>query len=164
MSDPAEFKAAEPTINTDHHDASSASPANPSPYGAAPAATSAGSTGQNLGKIRSTGTCILLAIVTFGIYQLVWWYSTHDEMKRHTGQGIGGGIALVLAFFVGVVAPFVTSNEVGNMYERAGMSKPVGTATGLWYFPGIFILVGPIVWFVKTNGAINDYWRAQGVS
>jgi hypothetical protein len=36
--------------------------------------------------------------------------------------------------------------------------------TGLWYFPGVLILVGPIVWFVKTNGALNDYWRSQGVA
>jgi hypothetical protein len=43
------------------------------------------------------------------------------------------------------------------------MRKPVSGATGLWYFPGMFILVGPLVWFVKTNGALNAYWRAHGV-
>ena len=30
---------------------------------------------------------ILLAIVTFRIYTLVWFYKTHDEMNRHTGHG-----------------------------------------------------------------------------
>ena len=34
--------------------------------------------------------------------------------------------------------------------------------TGLWYFPGMLILIGPIVWFVKTNGALNNYWRSMG--
>ena len=34
--------------------------------------------------------------------------------------------------------------------------------TGLWVFPGIFILVGPFIWFSKTNGALNDYWRSLG--
>lgn len=114
-------------------------------------------------KIRSTGTCILLMIVTFGIYALVWYYSVHNEMKRHSGNGLGGGIALVLALFVGVASPFIVSSEVGALYSRRGQEPPVSGATGLWYLPGMFILVGPIVWFVKTNGALNAYWESQGV-
>ena len=108
--------------------------------------------------------CILLTIVTFGIYSLVWFYQTHDEMKRHTGSGLGGGLALVLAFFVGFVMPYITSSEVGAMYERAGDPPPVTWATGLWYFPGMLILVGPLIWFIQTNAALNDYWRSQGVA
>ncbi|MEJ7628811.1 MAG: hypothetical protein WKF54_04395 [Nocardioidaceae bacterium] len=36
--------------------------------------------------------------------------------------------------------------------------------TGLWVIPGILIIVGPIIWFVKVNGALNDYWRSLGAS
>lgn len=115
-----------------------------------------------LGKVRATGTCILLAVITFGIYSLVWFYKTHDEMKRHSGQGLGGGIALLIAIAFGVASPFITSSEVGELYQRRGQSKPVSGLTGLWYFPGAFIIVGPIVWFVKTNGALNAYWRSLG--
>ncbi len=46
--------------------------------------------------MRDTGTCILLTIVTLGFYTWYWYYKTHEEMKQHTGQGIGGGIALLL--------------------------------------------------------------------
>ena len=135
----------------------------PVPYGAVPPAPYATPAAMSLGKIRGTGMCIFLTVITFGIYSLVWYFSTHEEMKRHSGQGMGGGLALVLAFLVGIVMPYVNSSEVGGLYERAGMRKPVSGATGLWYFPGIFILVGPLVWFIKTNGALNAYWRAQGV-
>ena len=117
-----------------------------------------------LGKTRGTGVCILLAIVTLGIYSIVWFYKTHDEMKRHSNNGIGGGIALLLSIFVGIAMPYLTSEEVGNLYRNKGMKSLVSGATGLWYFPGMFILVGPIVWFVKTNGALNGYWRAQGAN
>ncbi|MGY1606335.1 DUF4234 domain-containing protein [Geodermatophilus sp. SYSU D00700] len=117
-----------------------------------------------IGRVRGTGVAILLTIVTFGIYALVWYYAVHDEMKRHTGNGLGGGLALVIAIFVGFVSPFVASSEVGALYERAGRAKPVSGATGLWYLPGVFILVGPIVWFVKTNGALNAYWRSLGAA
>ena len=115
-----------------------------------------------VGKVRSTGICILLYFVTFGIYGLVWWFLVHDEMKKHSGQGIGGVLALVVAFFISPVAAFLTSDEVGKLHERTGRPAPVSALTGLWYFPGIFLVFLPIVWFVKTNGALNDYWRAQG--
>lgn len=116
------------------------------------------------GQIRSTGMCILLTIVTLGIYSWFWFYKTHEEMKRYSGVGIGGAVALIITLVVGVVTPFITSNEVGGLYERAGQQKPVTGTTGLWYFPGAFIIVGPIVWFIKTNGALNDYWKSVGVA
>ncbi|MBB3041430.1 DUF4234 domain-containing protein [Nocardioides soli] len=137
-----------------------AAPAYPS---AAPLAPMAGPADGPIGQVRNTGTCVLLTIVTLGFYTWYWWYKTHDEMKQHTGTGIGGPIALLLTILVGIVMPFLTSNEVGNMYERKGRAKPVTATTGLWYLLlGWFFLVGAIVWFVKTNAALNDYWRSQG--
>ena len=112
-----------------------------------------------VGKVRDTGTCMLLCLVTLGIYALVWYYMVHDEMKRHSNEGLGGGLALLIAFLIGLVIPFLTSAEIGSFYERRGEQPPVSGATGLWYFPGVIILVGPFVWFIKTNNALNDYWR-----
>jgi F0F1-type ATP synthase membrane subunit c/vacuolar-type H+-ATPase subunit K len=118
--------------------------------------------GGPIGKVRGTGVSILLMVVTLGIYTLVWYYSVHSEMKRHRGTGLGGGLALLLTIVVGIVMPYVTSSEVGSMYEMRGQPKPVSGMTGLWYFPGLLLIIGPIVWFVKTNGALNAYWRACG--
>jgi hypothetical protein len=115
-----------------------------------------------IGVIRPTGVTILLTIVTLGFYSWYWFFKTHEEMKRHSGEGIGGAIALILTIFVGFVTPFLTSSEVGALYERQGWKRPVSGATGLWYIPGVLILVGPIIWFVKTNGALNAYWRSLG--
>lgn len=135
----------------------------PAPAGGAPMAAYGmpGVTGE-IGRVRSTGTCVLLTIVTLGFYTWFWYYKTHEEMKRHSGQGIGGAVALLLAIFVGIVMPFLSSNEVGGLYERQGKEKPVSAATGLWYLLLGWILIGAIVWFVKTNNALNDYWRSQG--
>jgi len=118
-----------------------------------------------IGTVRSTGTCMLLTVVTLGFYTWYWYYKTHEEMKRHTGTGLGGGVALILAIFVSIVMPFLTSNEVGGLYERRGQARPVSTVTGLWFLLlGWFFFVGIFVWFVKTNGALNDYWRSLGAS
>jgi hypothetical protein len=135
----------------------------PAPTHAAPLAPMGGVADGPIGKVRSTGTCVLLTIVTLGFYTWYWYYKTHDEMKQHTGQGIGGGIALLLAIVVSIVMPFLSSNEVGNMYERKGLAKPVTATTGLWYLLlGWLFLIGAVVWFVKTNGALNEYWKKQG--
>jgi hypothetical protein len=139
------------------YDPASAPPTPPPVYTPPPATGPAG-------KIRGTGVSILLFIVTLGIYGIVWYYFVHDEMRRHkNGDGLGGALALVLAFFIGIVMPYLTASEVGGLYERRGQPAPVSGLTGLWYFPGMFILVGPIIWFVKTNGALNDYWASLGV-
>jgi hypothetical protein len=116
-----------------------------------------------VGKIRSTWAVIGLSIITLGIYSLYYYFSTHEEMKQHSGDGVGGAIGLVLAMFtLGLVTPFVLPNEVGNLYARQGRSRPVSAATGLWMLLGSFILIGPLVWLIKTNGALNAYWRSLG--
>ena len=130
----------------------------PAPYGAYPPATWSGP----IGSVRGTGFAMFLFLITFGIYGIYWFYVVHDDMKRHTGNGLGGGIALLLYLVVGIVSPYLVSAEVGELYARRGQAKPVSGLTGLWYFPGMFILVGPIIWFVETNGALNSYWRSLG--
>ena len=115
-----------------------------------------------IGQVRGTGLQILLFFVTFGIWSFVYYYQTQEEMKRHSGDGIGGVLALVLSFFVGIVSPYLLSHEVGGLYERRGQRRPVSALTGLWFFPGALILVGPFIWFIQTNKALNDYWRSVG--
>ena len=112
-----------------------------------------------IGKQRSTGTAILLAIVTLGIYALVWVYSTAKEMKQFTGSGLGGGLSLLIYILISPVTFFLHASEVGSLYTRAGAPPPVTGKTGLWV---LLPLAGPIVWFVKVNGALNTFW--QGVT
>lgn len=114
-----------------------------------------------VGETRATGMCFVLTIVTLGIYTLVWYYKTHEELKRHTGVGIGGVVALLLGLFVGIAMPFLTAHEVGKMYERRGQEAPVSAITGLW---ALIPLLGLIIWFVKTNSAVNAYWEPLGAS
>ena len=114
------------------------------------------------GTVRGTGVAMLLFVVTLGIYGLYYYFVTHEEMRKHSGEGVGGALGLVISVLVGFVSPFVLSHEVGELYARQGRAKPVSAVTGLWAVLGWVILVGPIVWFVKTNGALNAYWRSVG--
>ena len=115
-----------------------------------------------IGQVRPTGMIILLFFVTLGIWGFIYYFQTHEEMKRHTGEGLGGVLALVIAIIFGILNPFLLSNEVGQLYSRRGRQPPVTALTGLWFFPGILILVGPFIWFVQTNKALNEYWQSLG--
>jgi drug/metabolite transporter superfamily protein YnfA len=113
-----------------------------------------------LGQPRGVGFGILLFIVTIGIYGLYWVYKTQEEMKQHTGDGLGGVLGLVVWIVVSAVSAFVIPSEVGKMYAKAGKTPPITGWTGLWLFPfGIFIIPA-IVWFVKVQGSLNRYWES----
>jgi hypothetical protein len=123
--------------------------------------TTTGNTGP-LGQPRGIGFGILLFIITLGIYGLYWVYKTSEEMKQHTGEGIGGVLGHVVWIVVGAVMAFVIPSEIGNMYKKDGREPPVTGWTGLWMFPfGVFIIPA-IVWFVKVQGALNRYWESKG--
>jgi hypothetical protein len=116
------------------------------------------------GKVRPTGASIALFVVTLGIYGFVYNYSVHDEMKRHSGRGIGGGVALLLSFLAGVAMPFVTPAEVGSLYSRRGFPEPVNGWTGLWYVgPAI---AGYLAFFVLlfATVALNVHQTTHGAS
>jgi hypothetical protein len=114
-----------------------------------------------LGKERGPVAVIFFSIITIGIYYLVWVYKNHEEIKEHSGQGIGGVLGLVIALVVGFITPFVVPSEIRKMYERDGKESRVNGWTGLWATLGILILIGPIVWLVKVQGALNRYWRIK---
>jgi Na+/proline symporter len=119
-----------------------------------------GSTGP-LGRPRGIGFGILLYIVTLGFYGWYWVYKTEEEMKQHTGNGIGGVLALVIWILLSPVMAFVIPSEIHNMYAKDGQQPPVSGWTGFWLFPfGVFIIPA-IVWFVKVQGALNRYWEGR---
>jgi hypothetical protein len=122
---------------------------------AAPTALDAGRHGHP----RSVGLGIFLFVVTLGFYGWYWAFKTHEEMKQHTGEGLGGVVGLVIWILISPVSAFVIPSEVGKMYTRSGQSPPVTGWTGLWLFPFGIFLIPAIVWFVKVQGSLNRYWN-----
>jgi hypothetical protein len=114
-----------------------------------------------LGRPRGILFVILVTIVTLGIYHLYWSYKVFDELKQHTGEGIGGVLGLVIAIVVGIVNSFVLPSEIGRMYVRDGRAAPMSGWTGLWV---LLPLVGWFVWIVKVQGAMNRYWESKGAT
>jgi len=125
----------------------------------APPATSA-ATGP-LGTQRSIVMVIFLTIVTLGIWTLVWSYQNGDELKRHANTGLGGVPYLLITLFISPVTMFLMAGEVEQLYRSEGKEPPITTIWGLWF---LLPIIGNIIWYVRIQKSINDYWTSKGVT
>jgi amino acid transporter len=115
-----------------------------------------------VGETRSIGLSILWFILTLGIYGIYWVYKTQEEVKRYSGNGIGGVLGLVIALVFAPILFFVVPSEVRYMYEDLdGGQSPVRGIHGLWV---LLPVIGWIIWFVQVQGALNRYWESKGAS
>jgi hypothetical protein len=112
-----------------------------------------------VGRPSNAGTVVLLSIVTIGIYTFIWTYRQFEDFKRYSGQGLGGGLGVVLALFVNPVVWFMIPIELKNLYEAEGEKCPVEPTIGLWF---LLPIVGNFIWYFKVQEAINDFWLRRG--
>jgi hypothetical protein len=113
------------------------------------------------GVYYSTGLTILLAIVTFGIWAILWTYRTSEDLKRYNRDGLGGALGIVLYLLLYPVLMFTIPNEIERMYQREGRRSPVSTLLGLWF---LLPLIGNIIWYVKVQKALNEFWASKGAA
>jgi membrane protease YdiL (CAAX protease family) len=113
------------------------------------------------GAFYSIGLVILLTIVTCGIWGILWSYRTNEDLKKYNRDGLGGVLAVVVYLLLAVVLMFTIPNEIKNMYERDGRESPVTPLWGLWF---LLPIIGNIIWYVKVQGALNDFWLSKGAT
>jgi hypothetical protein len=132
-----------------------APPPPPVPAGAGPPSAPQGS----IGKPRSIWLVLLLSVVTFGIWTVVWSYQNGEELKQYARTGIGGVGYLFITFLIAPATMFLMASEVEQLYRTEGKEPPITTIWGLWF---LLPLIGNIIWYVKIQRAINDFWVAHG--
>jgi hypothetical protein len=114
-----------------------------------------------IGKPRSVGLTILVAIVTLGLWTWVWSFLNGDELRNYRGDGIGGVGYLLLTIFISPVTMFLMANEVEKLYVDAGEQPRITTVWGLWF---LLPIIGNIIWYVRIQNAINGFWQARGAT
>jgi hypothetical protein len=90
----------------------------------------------------------------------VWTYRQYEDLKNYNGEGMGGGLAVVVSIFLGFLIPFLLASQVARLYLSDGQQPPVSAMTGLWAL--LLPVVGGLVWYVKVQRAINDFWVSKG--
>jgi len=121
------------------------------------------------GTIRKPIMVILFSIITLGIYGIIYNYKTFNELKRYRGIGLSGVLALVLCLVPpisaigGLVVLFLLPSYVTKLYEEDGQEGKVSILYPILAILLAPILVGPILYILKTQGALNEFWASKGV-
>jgi len=114
------------------------------------------STTGPLGQPRGIGFAILIAIVTLGIYTLYWVFKTQDEVKEHSGIGVGGVLGLVIYILISPVTWFLIPSDIGKMFKADGREAPFTGWTGLWL---LLPIIGAFVWFITIPAGVPHWFK-----
>ncbi len=95
-------------------------------------------------KYRNMIMQVVLAIVTFGIYTIYWYYVTLDELHKANGKAEGAGMWTVLSI-IPIANLFAYWH---HSFEYAGFtnSKYPGIAIFI-----LWIVFSPVVWFLVQS-------------
>ena len=107
---------------------------------------------------RSIGVCILLSIVTCGIYGLYWFICLTDESNAVAGeQGTSGGMALLLSIVTCGIYYFYWSYKLGEKMDKARTYNNVAPGSLGIVFLLLSIFGLGIITYTLAQNEINKY-------
>lgn len=88
---------------------------------------------------RSVAVCIVLSIITCGIYSLYWVYCVHNDVQEVSGtpMGISGGMVIVLNIVTCGIYGLYWYYKMGQMLDAA-KGQPNGNSGILYLVLGLF--------------------------
>ena len=109
-------------------------PVNPAPTGAP--------VPQRLVKRRSIVVCLLLSLITCGIYGLFWLYSLTEDVKVLSGdlRAPTGGVVILLSIITCSIYQWFWLYKQGDRLDRAAQARglPAGNSGVLYLVLAIF--------------------------
>jgi hypothetical protein len=116
-------------------------------------------------KIRNPFGVFVLALVTLGIYYLVWYYKVNRELRDAEGIDVSPVVAL-LAITIGwviIVPPFVswyrTFERIQQAQRRAGLTSEANPILGfILYVVALYFLPVELLY---AQDELNKLWRAK---
>ncbi len=115
-----------------------------------------------MGKERNIAVCIILSLVTCGIYGIYWFICLNDEMNIAHGQpGTSGGVAFLLTIVTcgiyGIYWAYVQGEKVDDIRERCSVAR---SSNGILYL--VLTIVGlQIVVYALLQNELNMMARAS---
>ena len=115
-------------------------------------------------KQRSIGMCILLTIVTCGIYGLYWFVCITDDTNEMSGENdlAGGGMALLLTLVTCGIYGWYWAYKMGEKVDiiksRGGMPS---SNSGILFVVLQFLGLG-IINYALAQDAVNKYSGTTG--
>ena len=116
-------------------------------------------------KIRNPFGVFVLAIVTLGIYYVVWYYKVNRELRDAAGINVSP-VTAILAITIGwviIVPPFVswyhTFERIQQAQRQAGLANEVNPILGfVFYLVALYFLPVELLY---AQDELNKLWRAR---
>ena len=116
-------------------------------------------------KIRNPFGVFVLAIVTLGIYYVVWYYKVNRELRDAAGINVNP-VTAILAITIGwviIVPPFVswyrTFERIQQAQRQAGLATEVNPILGfVLYLVALYLLPVELLY---AQDELNKLWRAR---
>ena len=108
-------------------------------------------------KQRSIATCIILSIVTCGIYGIIWLISLNDDANNLSQEPnpTSGGMVVLLTIVTCGIYGFYWAYKQGEKLDRAGMMRGLPSDNkGVIYLILSFVGLG-IVAYAMMQDSIN---------
>jgi hypothetical protein len=108
--------------------------------------------------IRSVGKCILLLIVSFGLWAFAWIYHTADEVSPAAGEQASPPLRMVgfLIPLVNIFVLFLSWRDIDNFLKKYGARD---FHVVLFLLLTIFIPFAAIFTYIIVQGRLNKGWE-----
>ncbi|MGC2206894.1 MAG: DUF4234 domain-containing protein [Candidatus Dormiibacterota bacterium] len=114
---------------------------------------------DSLGKDRSPAAVLGLAIITLGIYYVVWYYKINAEIRRHDPDiKVSPGLA-VLAMFIPIanwIGGYSTAARIRQMQLDDGANQTISPVVALLLF--IFLGIGYPLYIASQ---LREHWHGH---
>lgn len=109
-------------------------------------------------KHRSVGLCVVLSIITCGIYGIYWFYCLNEEISEVTERpGTSGGLVIVFTLLSCGIYAIYWAYKMGEKLDAARVDQgvPSGSLAVLYLVLSIFGL-SIVAWALMQN-EVNHY-------
>ncbi len=115
-------------------------------------------TGASPAVIRSVGRCILLTIVSFGLWAFAWIYHTADEVSPAAGEEASPPLRMIgfLIPLVNIFVLFLCWRDIDNFLKKNG-AKDFHVV--LFLLLTIFIPFAGIFTYIIVQNRLNAGWE-----
>ena len=123
---------------------------------------------------QSVWKFVLLAVLTFGVYEIIWFNRNWRQLKAHKNLDIRPGWRTVGLFvpFYGLVLIYRQLSDIREFSKEVGLEKlfsPGSTLlfwmifTAAWKAPDPYWLISnlSVVPLVVVQGVLNSYWKNE---
>ena len=118
-------------------------------------------------KVRNIVAVPVLAIVTLGIYLLVWWYRINRELAdlgraRGTTELGDSPATSTLALFPGalLIVPAIWTTVTTFQRVQAAQRLTGQSPLNGWIGLVLYVVITPVTWAYMQSG-LNGVWKAQ---